>query len=148
MRVSVTASGNGSNIAGELRAVAQRVEQLPRTAGGRLSPVATEIVAATIRRVRGTASVGKLGSLDVTARASGGTVDLDGTGPWGLVDKGARSHSIKPRDTGSLRFNGRHAEHVSHPGTRGLRIWPQAEQALIADIPGEVDRMASEALHG
>ncbi len=36
-----------------------------------------------------------------------------------LVIRGTRPHEIRPKDDGSLRFGGGHAEVVHHPGSKG-----------------------------
>jgi hypothetical protein len=68
-------------------------------------------------------------------------------GGWAIADTGASPHVIRPHGR-ALRFGGRYAAVVHHPGARGVGVWGKATKAVAKAVKPELEDLYEEALSG
>ena len=68
------------------------------------------------------------------------------SGAWQITEAGAGAHLIEPRRRRALRFDGRFAMAVHHPGTGGRGAWTKAGQRLAKAVDKTVKDVYDEAL--
>lgn len=66
---------------------------------------------------------------------------------WAIADTGAGPHLIRPHRR-ALKFGGRYAAVVHHPGTRGVGVWGKATKAVAKAVKPELEDLYEEALSG
>lgn len=144
--VTVSASGVGVDVAAELVATVEALRSMPAAVIDAAGPAAATAILDHTSGVRGTLSVSGLGAtLDVLVadRVAGDTsasVRLAATpaGAWGLVDGGARAHSLRRRRGMPAPPYGVFSA-INHPGTAGLGVWDGASAAVDSATDTAVD---------
>jgi hypothetical protein len=68
-------------------------------------------------------------------------------GGWAIAEAGASAHLIRPHKR-ALRFAGRYAAVVHHPGTGGSGTWTRATKAVAKAVKPELEDLYEEALSG
>ena len=89
-------------------------------------------------------------SAEVVPKSAGVTVTVvpEPAGPWAIVEHGAARHEIRPKRARVLAFDGVYAAHVTHPGTRGTRVWAAAFSALEDAVTPIILDTLDDALQG
>jgi hypothetical protein len=122
------------------------VQQATRRVGGKVADAG----AATIEAQAPTWDGRRLG-VTSRVRGSGGSrasVEFRGTpaGPWSILESGARPHVEKPTKREALKFGGRFAEMVMHPGVHGQHRWTKATKPVERAIAPVVEETYLRAL--
>jgi hypothetical protein len=136
----------GQTLPQVLNRMAHDVQRATRRVGGEIADAGSSAIEANAPTWDGR----RLG-VHTETHASGETttVEFRGTpaGPWTILESGARPHIEKPHHREALKFGGRYAEYVRHPGVRGQRRWTKATARLERVVVPVVEDTYLQALH-
>lgn len=139
-----------------VRATGPTLEQLTRTASRNLRTANRSVgrQVAKVGRKAITAKAPRMFGRKLTTRpkvnASAATVTVlfpaSPAGAWAIAETGADPHPIRPRQRKALRFGGRFAAHVNHPGVNGAKAWTAAGRRLERAVRPAIEDEYDEAL--
>ena len=143
-------SSSGTDLQTLIGQQARALQGAQRAVGRDIAKIGKKAILDDVKSRRGSLSMmgGRLSVKAKTAAGPGGadvTLSASPAGPWTIVDSGADAHEIRPRK-GALRFDGRFAARVHHPGTRGTRVWSNAETALDRALTPTIEDTFDEAM--
>lgn len=142
MQITVDTKGPSfSKIANDM---ARDVQSATRKVGRQIADVGS-------RAIESNAPTWNGRRLGVRTKIHGGSnaadVEFRGTpaGPWSILESGARPH-LERAHRRTMRFEGRYATVVHHPGQRGQQRWTKATNHLAQVVTPVVERTYVQAL--